>query len=102
MYLYAIPRQIKMILTAGAVIISCFYQGSVPLLKPSNLSSLNAFASIWLSIENILLAAVTEGIYGVTRIPKSSESLKKLLNIPNSYEIPCIVALGYQKKEKRV
>ncbi|MFX1508364.1 MAG: nitroreductase family protein [Promethearchaeota archaeon] len=102
MYLYAIPRQARMILTAGAVIIPCFYQGSVPLLKPTNLSSLNAFASIWLCIENILLAAVTEGIYGVTRIPKSPESLKKLLNIPASYEIPCILALGYPKKGKKV
>ena len=102
MYLYAIPRQAKMILTAGAVIIPCFYQRAKPLLKPINLSSLNAFASMWLCIENILLAAVTEGIYGVTRIPKSPESLKKLLHIPEEYEIPCILALGYPKKGKRV
>lgn len=102
MYQYAIPRQARMILTAGAVIIPCFYQGSGPLLKPTRLSSLNAFASIWLCIENILLAAVTEGIYGVTRIPKSPESLKKLLNIPDKYEIPCILALGYPKKRKKV
>ncbi|MFX0206928.1 MAG: nitroreductase family protein [Candidatus Hodarchaeota archaeon] len=102
MYLYAIPRQAKMIITAGAVIIPCFYQKARPLLKPTNLSSLNAFASIWLCIENMLLAAVTEGVYGVTRIPKSPESLKKLLIIPEEYEIPCILALGYPKKGRKV
>ncbi|MFX1515538.1 MAG: nitroreductase family protein [Promethearchaeota archaeon] len=101
MYLYAIPRQAKMILTAGAVVIPCFFQRTKNLLKPTNLSSLNAFASIWLCIENILLAAVTEGIYGVTRIPKSPESVKKLLHVPKEYEIPCILALGYPKKESR-
>ncbi len=101
MFLYAIPRQAKMILTAGTVIIPCFYT-SKPLLQPISLSSLNAFASIWLCIENMLLAAVTEGVYGVTRIPKSPGSVKKLLNIPDEYEIPCILALGYPKKGRKV
>lgn len=101
MFRYAIPRQAKMILTAGTVIIPCFYK-SKPLLQPTSLSSLNAFASIWLCIENMLLAAVTEGVYGVTRIPKSPGSIKKLLNIPDEYEIPCILALGYPKKGRKV
>ena len=96
MFLHAIPRQAEMILSAGALIIPCFYQPK-PLLKPRNLSSLNYFASIWLCIENILLAAAAEGIFGVTRIPKSTEPLKKLLGVPENYEIPCFLALGYLK-----
>jgi nitroreductase len=48
-------------------------------------------------IENILLAAAAEGIYGVTRIPFAEESkhLKELLQSPVDYEIPCYIALGY-------
>ena len=64
----AIPTQDRMLLQAGCLIIPCFHQ-ETPLLKPKNLSALNGFASIWCCIENMLLAAVTEGIYGVTRIP---------------------------------
>jgi nitroreductase len=96
-YLYAIPRQAEMILNAPIVIIPCFYQPT-PLLEPVNLSSLNEFASIWLCIENILLAATDEGIFGVTRIPHRITEIKTLFNIPPKYEIPCILPLGYPKK----
>lgn len=95
MYIDAIPKQYGMLLNAGCVIIPCFRQAN--LLKPQNLSSLNPFASIWCCIENILIAAVDEGIYGVTRIPSDEEAayLKKVLNVPGDYEIPCYIALGY-------
>jgi nitroreductase len=97
MYIDAIPKQYRMLLDAGCIIIPCFRQ--IDLLKPKNLNSLNPFASIWCCIENILLAAVDEGIYGVTRIPYDEEilHLKKALSIPVDYEIPCYIALGYPK-----
>ncbi|TYQ18118.1 UNVERIFIED_CONTAM: nitroreductase [Acetivibrio alkalicellulosi] len=96
MYIEAIPKQYQMLLTAGCLIIPCFYQ-SKPLLKPSNLSDLNSFASIWCCIENILLTAASEGIFGVTRIPfdKEIEHLREVLKIPEDYEFPCYLALGY-------
>jgi nitroreductase len=50
MYLDGIPKQYKMLLTAGCLIIPCFLQQS-PLLKPKSLSGLNGFASIWCCIE---------------------------------------------------
>ncbi|MFX0093664.1 MAG: nitroreductase family protein [Candidatus Hodarchaeota archaeon] len=96
MVLYAIPRQAKMLLSAGALVIPCFYQPKA-LLEPQNLSSLNKFASIWLCIENILLAAAVEGIFGVTRIPRATKPLKIILGVPEDYEIPCLMALGYPK-----
>jgi nitroreductase len=98
MYLDGIPKQIKMILTAGALVIPCFHQPQ-PLLKPKSLSSLNAFASIWCCIENVLLAAAAEGVFGVMRIPfdKESETLREVLNIPQDYCVPCYLALGYPK-----
>lgn len=96
MYLNAVPKQYKMLLTAGCLILPFFKQSS-PLLNPDCLSALNGFASIWLCIENILLAAVAEGIYGVTRIPFDEEikHIKEAVNAPAEYEIPCYIALGY-------
>ncbi len=98
MYIDAIPKQHAMLLEAGALVIPCFY-ASGPLLQPETLSSLNSFASIWCCIENILIAAASEGIYGVTRIPFEEErkSLRRHLNIPQGYEVPCYLALGYPK-----
>ena len=96
MYLDGIPKQHKMLLTAGCLIIPCFLQ-ETPLLKPKSLSWLNGFASIWCCIENMLLAASAEGIQGVTRIPFEKEIgyLRDALHIPQKYSIPCYLALGY-------
>lgn len=96
MYIDGIPKQVRMILTAGALIIPCFHQPE-PLLEPATLSSLNGFASIWCCIENILVAAASEGVFGVTRIPFVEEraNIKTVLNIPSDYEVPCYLALGY-------
>jgi nitroreductase len=101
MYLDGIPKQYRMLLTASCLIILCFLQER-PLLKPTELSSLNGFASIWCCIENMLIAASSEGIYGVTRIPFDKEiaHLKKTLHIPQRYAIPCYLALGYPEKGK--
>ncbi len=104
MYLDAIPKQQAMLLCAGCLIIPCFY-ASGPLLQPETLSSLNSFASIWCCIENILITAAAEGIFGVTRIPSEDEraGLKRILNIPEGYEVPCYLALGYpQPTAKRL
>jgi nitroreductase len=96
MYLDAIPLQYSMLLNAGTLILPFFAQ-SGPLLKPKSLSDLNAFASIWCCIENMLIAAANEGIFGVTRIPFAEESkfVKDTLGIPPQYEFPCWLALGY-------
>ncbi len=96
MYLDAIPKQYAMLLHAGCLIIPCFFTHA-PLLKPETLSSLNCFASIWCCIENILIAAAAEGIFGVTRIPFEAERkiIRRVLNIPTPYETPCYLALGY-------
>jgi len=100
MYIDGIPKQYRMLLTAGCLIIPCFRQ-ETPLLKPKNLSALNGFASIWCCIENMLLAAAAEGIYGVTRIPFDREikHIKATLGIPPKYGIPCYLAFGYPVKE---
>jgi nitroreductase len=102
MYIDAIPKQYRMLLEANALILPCFRQER-PLLKPKSLSSLNAFASMWCCIENMLLAATAEGISGVTRIPFEKEigHLHQTLRVPMDYAIPCYLALGYPAKVRK-
>jgi len=102
MYIEGIPKQYDMLLNAGCLILPCFRQEQ-PLLKPKDLSALNPFASIWCCIENMLVAAAAEGIYGVTRIPFDAESkiIKQYLHVPEYYEIPCELALGYPAETAR-
>lgn len=96
MYFAAVPKQYRMLLTAGALVVPTFVQAS-SLLEPESLSSLNAFASMWCCIENILVAAAAEGIQGVTRIPFDEERpiIRRVLGIPEGREVPCYLALGY-------
>ena len=102
MYRQAIPKQQAMLLDAALLVIPCFHT-SGELLRPETLSSLNSFASIWCCIENILIAAASEGIFGVTRIPFEPERtyLHKVLHIPPEYEMPCYLALGYPAENAR-
>lgn len=102
MYIEAIPRQHSMLSGSGALIIPCF-RATGPLLRPESLSSLNGFASIWCCIENILICAAGEGIFGVTRIPGEEERarMKSFLKIPEEYEAACYLALGFPKQNAR-
>jgi len=96
MYLDAVPKQYAMLYNAGCLILP-FFREDGTLLQPQSLSSLNSFASIWCCIENILLAAAAEGIFGVTRIPMEDEiqHIKNVINHPDDYVMPCYIALGY-------
>lgn len=102
MYREALPRQYSMLYNAGCLILP-FFEVRMPLLQPKNLSSLNGFASIWCCIENMLLAAASEGIFGVTRIPMAEESehIRNVLGHPDNYVLPCYMALGYPGKNAK-
>lgn len=102
MYLDGIPKQYGMLEKAGCLIVPCFKQ-ETPLLRPKTLSALNSFASMWMCIENIFIAATDQGIYGVVRIPMEDERkiIKESLGIPELYEIPCFIALGYPAADAR-
>lgn len=98
MYADGVPKQASMILTAGALVIPCFRQPEPLLSGKRSLHELNAFASMWAVLENVLLAAASEGIFGVTKIistPKETVHVRVTLGIPNDYEVPCYLALGY-------
>lgn len=96
MYIDGIPKQFGMLMNCDVLLIPWFLQ-KTPLLHPENLSALNSFASIWCCVENILVAAAAEGVFGVVRIPGEEERavVRNFLQIPDGFEFPCYVALGY-------
>ena len=96
MYLDAIPKQFFMLYNSGCLVLP-FFKQNYPLLKPDSLSSLNAFASIWCCIENILLAATAEGLYASLRIPfdKETSYIHEYLKHPDEYIMPCYLGFGY-------
>ena len=103
MYHIEKKKQFSMLYNSACLILP-FFKLREPLMQPTCLSSLNEFASIWCCIENILLAAAAEGILGVTRIPMTEEleHIKKTINHPDNYTMPCYIALGYPSKDAKL
>lgn len=97
MFADALPKQQKMLMESGLLIIPFFRQLSCPLLKPTEQSSLNYFASAWCALENMVLAATCEGLGTVFHIPVSDEAeqIKKIVHAPEGYEFICLLTMGY-------
>ena len=94
-YRVAVPKQYRMLAGAAAVIVPLMKK-KTDILNPSNLSDLNCYASIWCSIENVWLAATSEG-YGLNvRIPWGDEEkiAREALGFPEEYLIPCFIGIG--------
>jgi len=102
MYLEAIPRQASMVIGAPTLLIPCFRQEGDLLGPKESLHELNAFASMWAVIENVLIAAASEGVQGVTKIisrPEERDHVRATLGIPERFEIPCYLPLGVPASE---
>lgn len=101
MFADALPKQQKMLMRSGLLIIPFFRQLTCPLLKPAEQSSLNYFASAWCALENMLLAATNEGLGAVFHIPVSDEAdkIKTVLHAPEDYEMTCLLTIGYPAKD---
>ena len=99
-YKIAVPKQYRMLIDAAAIIIPLMKK-KVDILNPSCLSDLNCYASIWCSIENVWLAATSEGYGCNVRIPLGNEEsvAKEALNIPDEYLIPCFIGIGQPAKD---
>lgn len=97
MFTDALPKQQKMLMESGLLILPFFRQKQSPLLKPMEQSSLNYFASAWCALENMLLAATAEGLGTVFHIPVSDEAdqIKKIVGAPEGYEFTCLLTMGY-------
>lgn len=70
MFADALPKQQKMLMESGLLILPFFRQKQSPLLKPVKQSSLNYFASAWCALVNMLLAATSEGLGTVFQYPR--------------------------------
>lgn len=101
MFADALPKQQRMLMESGLLILPFFMQKTHPLLKPIELSSLNYFASAWCAIENMLLAATDEGLGTVFHIPVADEAdkIKEIVGAPESYELACLLTIGYPKPD---
>lgn len=97
MFADALPKQQRMLMQSGLLIIPFFRQLTWPLLKPAEQSSLNYFASAWCALENMLLAATAEGLGAAFHIPVSDEAkkIKEIVNAPEGYEFTCLLTMGY-------
>ena len=97
MFADALPKQQKMLMESGLLILPFFRQKQSPLIKPVEQSSLNYFASAWCALENMLLAATAEGLGTVFHIPVSDEAekIKEIVGAPEGYEFTCLLTMGY-------
>ncbi len=97
MFRDAMPKQQKMLVESGCLVLPFFFHAGCPLLEPTCLSSLNYFASAWAAIENVLLAATAEGLACALHIPieREADYVKQMVNVPEGYEFPCFLAIGY-------
>ena len=97
MFADALPKQQRMLMQSGLLIIPFFRQLTWPLLKPVEQSSLNYFASAWCALENMLLAATAEGLGAVFHIPVSDEAekIKEIAGAHEGYEFTCLLTMGY-------
>lgn len=100
MFADALPKQQKMLMESGLLILPFFRQKQSPLLEPQEQSSLNYFASVWCALENMLLAATDEGLGTVFHIPVSDEAekIKRIVGAPEDYEFTCLLTMGYPAK----
>jgi nitroreductase len=95
MYINAIPKQKRMILTAPEVMIVIF-KPKTRVADSKRIYDLNCLASVWCCVQNILLAMAEEDLYGVTFVPKHTDNLKVLLRIPDELEIASIIPFGFK------
>ncbi len=97
MFADALPKQQRMLMQSGLLVLPFFRQRQSPLLRPREQSSLNYFASAWCALENMLLAATAEGLGTVFHIPVSDEAekIKEIVGAPEGYEFICLLTMGY-------
>jgi nitroreductase len=101
MYLYAIPQQKRMILTAPGLI-CVVYKPKTQIKHSQRVYDLNCLASVWCCIENILLSFAEDDVFGVTFIPQDTPKVKEVLGIPPTHEVAALIPFGYKADEAQL
>jgi nitroreductase len=94
-YRRSLPVQLTMMLEAPELLVVCYKMK--PLAECRTLFELNPLASIWMCIENIMLAMAAEGLYGCTYTPYDAAGLKTALGVPSGWEVAAVVPFGYPR-----
>ena len=100
MYLDAIPKQKRMILTAPELLV-VVYKPKTQVSESKRIYDLNCLASVWCCIENILLSLAENDVFGVTFIPQNTQAIKEALNIPQELEVAAIIPFGYKVSDAK-
>jgi len=95
-YLRALPLQRTMVLTAPGLLVPV-YRPKRGERAPEGPADLNAHAAIWIAIGYMLLSLAEDGVYGCTIIPGRSSEARRLLGVPEDWEIATFLPLGYPR-----
>ena len=95
-YRRTLPLQLTMMRQAPELLVVLYKMK--PLASCRTLFELNPLASVWMCIENIILALAAEGIFGCTYTPYEAKGLKEFLGVPAGYEIAAVIPFGYPKE----
>ena len=94
-YRRSLPVQLTMMLEAPELLVVGYKMK--PLAECRTLFELNPLASIWMGIENIMLAMAAEGLFGCTYTPYDAAGLKTALGVPPGWEVAAVIPFGYPK-----
>jgi len=95
-YRRSLPLQLTMMLEAPEVLVVCYMMK--PLAECRTLFELNPLASVWMCVENIMLALAADGLFGCTYTPYESSGLKRALGVPSEYQVAAVIPFGFPRK----
>lgn len=95
MYLYAMPLQKRMLLTAPGLV-CVLYKPKTQVKDSKRVYDLSCHASVWCCIENMLLSFAEDDVDCATFIPQNTQKVREVLGIPNTLEVAAMVAFGYR------
>lgn len=94
-YRRSLPLQLTMMLEAPELLVVCYK--TKPLAECHSLFDLNPLASVWMCIENIVLAATAEGLFACTYTPYDAECLLRVLGVPAGWQVAAVIPFGYPR-----